>query len=86
MASALLSVFNFSLLIISASPVIAKFLGIRAIYPALLMPPIAVVCVLALGWWLDTKGKMLQRMERENIARSPVWAKLFEQLDRIEKK
>ncbi len=80
-----LSVMQIVLLTIAASDKLLAFFGLRSRAWIIIF----IACGL-MGWWLfgvflDRVMKAAQHTERQSIERSEVWARLFEQLDRIEK-
>lgn len=82
-----MSIINFTLLIIATSDKLAKFVGVKH---TKWFVPLTVFAVIFIIWlWgkvLYDVIKLPQRSEIETSSRSPVWNRLFEQLDRIEKK
>jgi hypothetical protein len=76
---------NLLLLSLSLAPTVGRYLGCRAIWPALLVPPAILTGICLVGWAMDRWG-WAQRNDRENRARSPGWVELFARLDRIERR
>ena len=76
-------IINISLLSLSAATPVARYLGCRALWPALVLPPLIVAGLLVLGWALDRWGWM-QRLDALGRARSGTWQECLERLARIE--
>lgn len=67
------------------APTIGKYFNCRAIYPALLLPPMIVSLLLIIGYLMDKWGWM-QRQDAQSRMRSGTWQELFDRLDRIERR
>ena len=74
---------NMLMLSAALSPTIGKYFGCRALWPALLLPPLIFFILLSVGYVMD-KWNWMQRQDAQNRMRSGTWQELFERLDRIE--
>ncbi len=83
MAFSVMPVVNFTLLSVSASPVIADWTGVQRKLIVLFAPVVGVLGLALLGLVMDRMG-WTARQEREYGARSSLWRELFARLDRIE--
>jgi len=74
-----------SMLMLSASlaPTIGRYLGCRALWAALVLPPAIAMCLLIVGWAMDRWG-WAQRVDVQSRVRSGTWGECFERLGRIE--
>jgi len=75
---------NMVMLSSALSPTIGKFLNCRAIYPALLLPPLIVTFLLTIGYLMD-KWRWMQRQDAQQRMRSVTWQELFDRLDKLER-
>ena len=86
-ASSWLNIVNFALLVALSSDKVAGALHIHK--PCWFVPVLVSGAFFALwlvGFLLTDVVKIPQRYEVEAVSRSPVWRRLFDQLERIEKK
>lgn len=77
---------NFALLVITASDKLRQYFGFRASESLIIFLPAAFIATWLFGYFLDKVVKSPQAQERQNIARSEAWNKLYKKLDEIEKK
>ncbi len=75
---------NMVMLSSALAPTIGKFFGCRAIYPALLLPPMIVLFLLTIGYLMD-KWHWMQRQDAQHRMRSGTWQELFDRLDKLER-
>jgi len=76
---------NFTLLTLTAGDKIKHIIGIKSDWTLSLMVPLGFMGMWAFGFFLDKIVRAPQMAERQGFARSELWQRLFEQLDRIEK-
>jgi hypothetical protein len=77
---------NFTLLILTAGDKLKKIIGLEQDWVLLLFVPFGFIGMWAFGFFLDRVVRAPQMSERQGYARSELWKKLFDQLDRIEEK
>jgi len=75
---------NFTLLVLTAGDKLKKLMGIQYDWVLILFVPVGFLGMWAFGFFLDKVVRAPQMSERQGYARSELWQKLFEQLDRIE--
>ncbi len=79
-----LTILNFGLLVFAVSEDIARFLYMSRAQVALLFVPAGFATMWLFGFIMDRIVRAQASEEKEFYARSPVWTKVFRQLDDIE--
>lgn len=79
-----IALLNFALLVITASDKVKPFLGISStmLFIAVFIV-ISFFSVWLFGYFLDTVVQSQRMVELENLKRSPVWKRVFDDLEEI---